>query len=165
MNERGILARKGLWTAGPDAHPGVRWKWAIAQRPAGLLTCGSSRGWPSRDDPSGMFSVARRLQLRGQLRSWRLMATPHRIPYYFRGASAHAKPIAGFECQNWQGRVKRKHGRRMVAFAAAKVAKSSSNCFESELTSAICRIPIRRQQKRHVIMRLFGHSKPDRNNI
>lgn len=50
---------------------------------AGLLTLRLERLLdPSqRICTSGLFKVARRLQLRGQSRNWRLMATPHRVPF------------------------------------------------------------------------------------
>ncbi len=36
---------------------------------------------PDPFEVSGIFDVAHRLQLRGQSRNWRLMATPHRVPF------------------------------------------------------------------------------------
>lgn len=60
-------------------HP-ARWLMTLM---AGLLTCGSWLPPPSRPRVRGQWlpGGARRLQLRGQLRVWRLMPTPHRIPF------------------------------------------------------------------------------------
>lgn len=55
----------GQVTAGPDAHPGVRWIWADAQRPAGLLTCGSWLGWPSRAWAQWLFQLRSPLTVAG----------------------------------------------------------------------------------------------------
>ncbi len=48
---------------------------------AGLLTCGSPlpQTFPGYC-PVVLIGVAHRLQLRGQSRNWRLLATPHRVP-------------------------------------------------------------------------------------
>ena len=53
---------------------------------AGLLTRGLSltRTFPNAVRSVVFTGVARHLQLRGQLRIWRLLAPPHRIPISFR---------------------------------------------------------------------------------
>ncbi|SFU94630.1 hypothetical protein SAMN04488527_1486 [Aliiroseovarius crassostreae] len=114
-------------------------KVSLAQCPAGLLTRGSKLDWPSRGAfrrlPSGMFSVAHRLQLRGQSRNWRLLATPHRIPYCYRRASARAEPITGSECQITAPDVKMQRPFPQVAIRRQSVASLckplNSNEFES----------------------------------
>lgn len=60
---------------------------------AGLLTCGSSlpRTFPG-GCPVVLIEVAHRLQLRGQSRIWRLLATPHRVPISSRRLNGLQEP-------------------------------------------------------------------------
>lgn len=75
----------------PDAHPGIRScsrGTALAAPRANGRSPGSRVvAWPAFPGPVGpqwrIFSRARRLQLRGQPRSWSRSGRPHRVPFSF----------------------------------------------------------------------------------
>lgn len=59
---------------------------------AGLLTCGSWLRHPSQPYGQWVLGVAIRLQLRGQSRIQRLLATPHRVPFFILSAFCPEEP-------------------------------------------------------------------------
>jgi len=79
---------------------------------AGLLTCGSRPSPPSRRiGASGIMGSAHRLQLRGQSWIWRLMATPHHVPFSPGRTLAAREPSPRVMVGNGR-QVKRKLARR-----------------------------------------------------
>ncbi len=84
-------------------------------RTAGLLTSRviAAPDLPSLKGPVAFPGAARRSQLRGQSRIWRLMATPHRIPFYPVGVSGRREPsLLGLSLASGQVKSGQKPARR-----------------------------------------------------